>query len=66
MRHGVFTTLYVRRNGNRTTQGLSLDSLPGIDGKTGAGFLDEGGWWVKFTIDVGPLARRVVRDLVTY
>lgn len=41
-----------------------LSKVPAITGKIGAGFLNGGCWWVKFTIDIEhPLAWSVVQEL---
>ncbi|HLW85042.1 MAG TPA: hypothetical protein VKR60_07490 [Candidatus Sulfotelmatobacter sp.] len=41
-----------------------LSKVPAITGKIGCGFLKDGGWWVKFAIDVEhPLAWSVVQEL---
>lgn len=38
--------------------------VPGINSKIGSGFLDHGGWRVKFSIDMDhPLAWRIVQEL---
>ena len=41
-----------------------LCKVPAITGKIGSGFLNDGRWWVKFTIDIKhPLAWKVVQEL---
>lgn len=41
-----------------------LSKVPAITGKIGAGFSNDGCWWVKFTIDIEhPLAWSVVQEL---
>jgi hypothetical protein len=41
-----------------------LSKVPAITGKIGSGFLSDGCWWVKFTIDTEhPLAWSVVQEL---
>jgi hypothetical protein len=41
-----------------------LSKVPGIEGQLGSGFLDDGRWWIKFTIDtLHELAWRVVQEL---
>src|SRR5215510_6024882 len=41
-----------------------LSRVPAISGGIGAGFGEEGYWWVKFAIDIThPLAWRVVQEL---
>ena len=41
-----------------------LHLLPGMDDTIGSGALEDGGWWVKFHIDIGhPLAWNVVQEL---
>src|SRR5215831_3469041 len=41
-----------------------LSTVPAIDDKIGSGLLAEGGWWVKFAIDIEhPLAWSVVQEL---
>lgn len=40
-----------------------LARVPAIEGTIGSGFLDDGGWWVKFIIDLDhPLAWNVVQE----
>ncbi|MBZ5680289.1 MAG: hypothetical protein LAO03_18700 [Acidobacteriia bacterium] len=41
-----------------------LSKIPGISNVIGSGFLDNGCWWVKFSLDVDhQLAWRVVQEL---
>jgi len=41
-----------------------LSKVPAITGKMGSGFSNDGGWWVKFTIDTEhALAWNVVQEL---
>lgn len=41
-----------------------LYKVPAVTGKIGSGFLNNGCWWVKFTIDTKhPLAWNVVQEL---
>jgi hypothetical protein len=41
-----------------------LSKVPSITGKISSGFLHDGSWWVKFTIDIEhPLAWSVVQEL---
>ena len=41
-----------------------LASVPAIDPAIGSGFLEDGNWWVKFTIKLDhPLAWNVVQEL---
>ena len=41
-----------------------LASVPSVKGKIGSGVFDEGGWWVKFGIDIDhPLAWHAVQEL---
>ena len=41
-----------------------LSKVPAITGKFGCGLLDDGLWWVKFSIDIAhPLAWNVVQEL---
>jgi hypothetical protein len=41
-----------------------LSQVPALIGEMGSGFLDDGCWWVKFTIDIEhPLAWSVVQEL---
>jgi hypothetical protein len=40
-----------------------LAEVPAISGAIGHGYLDDGNWWVKFTIDIAhPLAWQVVQE----
>jgi hypothetical protein len=40
-----------------------LQKVPGIEGSIGAGFFEDGRWWMKFTIDIDhPLAWQVVQE----
>jgi hypothetical protein len=41
-----------------------LARVPGIDNAIGHGLLPDGGWWIKFSIDIDhPLAWSVVQEL---
>jgi hypothetical protein len=41
-----------------------LGKVPAIRGKIGSGLLNDGRWWVKFTIDIKhPLAWKVIQEL---
>jgi|SRR5579863_1836346 len=43
---------------------IYLSSVPAIDNSIGSGLLEDGNWWLKFSIDIAhPLAWNVVQEL---